>query len=183
MEEGCCGSPTRTGEGLRKAEDDAKVERTLVRGEWRFPGDKRVRISGKVKVLDAHTLRYEDGTEVDLNGAIDAPDLEQKGLIGDVLYPCGQEAAEFIEKLIGEQAVTCYIDTERIGEKKFKGAQAFIGETNLNAELVRNGWAMAHHSGMAPWETIARENHRGLWRGNFVFSERWRKGERLPEEK
>jgi hypothetical protein len=42
---------------------------------------------------------------------------------------------------------------------------------------------MAHHSGMAPWEVIARENKRGLWRGKFVFPEKWRKGERLPQEK
>src|SRR5262245_47237735 len=64
-----------------------KVERTLVHGEWRYPVDNLVRITGRVTVLDAHTLRYEDGTEVDLIGAIDPPDLEQKGRIGDKLYP------------------------------------------------------------------------------------------------
>jgi endonuclease YncB( thermonuclease family) len=35
---------------------------------------------------------------------------------------------------------------------------------------------------MEPWEVIARENKRGMWRGKFVGPERWRKGERLPGE-
>jgi endonuclease YncB( thermonuclease family) len=100
-----------------------------------------------------------------LNGAIDAPELEQKGLIGDSSYPCGKEAAEFLSKLIGNKKVT-----------------SFVGETNLDIEMVRNGWAISHHRGMDTWEIIARENKRGLWRGQFVLPERWRKGERLPSE-
>jgi hypothetical protein len=35
---------------------------------------------------------------------------------------------------------------------------------------------------MTPYEIIARENNRGLWRGEFVLPERWRQGERLPGE-
>lgn len=165
--------------------DQSKVPRSLVRGEWRFPDDQLVRISGRVKVLDAHTLRYEDGTEVDLNGAIDALELEQMGQIGDKLYPAGKEAAEFLQNLIGEKPVTCYIPTDREDwpdQRRFRQGKAFVEETSLNTELVRNGWAMANHSGMAAWEAIARENKRGLWRGTFVFPERWRKGERLPGE-
>jgi endonuclease YncB( thermonuclease family) len=161
---------------------NADVARSMVQGQWRFLGDKLLRITGRVKVLDAHTLLYGDGTEVDLNGGMDAPELAQQGLIGDQLYPCGQEAAEFLMKLIGDKPVTCYADADHDG-KRIRQADAFVGETNLNIEMVRNGWAMAHHSGMAPWEAIARENKRGLWRGTFVFPERWRKGERLPEEK
>jgi endonuclease YncB( thermonuclease family) len=166
----------------RKSDDRATVSKEVVRGEWRLPGDKLVRITGKVKVLNAHALLYEDGTEVDLNGGMDAPDLEQKGLIGDTFYPCGKEAAEFLKKLIGEKTVTCYIDTDRTDRKKYGQASAFVGETNLNLAMIRNGWAMANHSGTAAWEAIARENQRGLWRGTFVFPERWRKGERLPGE-
>lgn len=52
----------------------------------------------------------------------------------------------------------------------------------LQIELVRNGWAIARHSSMEEWEVIARENKRGLWRGQFVLPELWRKGERLPGE-
>jgi endonuclease YncB( thermonuclease family) len=165
---------------------DAKpnVVREQVQGQWRFPGEKLLRISGRVKVLSAHTLRYEDGTEVDINGGMDAPDLEQRAVIDGKLYPCGEEAAAFLAKLIGDRPVTCYSDSDDpIDAKRLSRADAFVGETSLNVEMLRNGWAMAHHSGTAVWEVMARDNKRGLWRGKFVFPEKWRRGERLPQEK
>jgi endonuclease YncB( thermonuclease family) len=161
----------------------ANVVREQVQGQWRFQGEKLLRIQGPVKVLDAHTLLFEDGTKVNINGGMDAPDLGQQGLIDDALYPCGKEAAAFLTKLIGDRPVTCYSDGAPIDAKQIGLADAFVGETNLAVEMVRNGWAMAHHSGMAAWEVIARDNTRGLWRGTFVFPEKWRKGERLPKEK
>jgi endonuclease YncB( thermonuclease family) len=166
-----------------KPEGEPKVVREQVQGQWRFQGEKLLRIRGRVKVLDAHTLLFEDGTKVNINGGMDAPDLAQQGLIEGASYPCGKEAAAFLEKLIGGRPVTCYSDDASIDAKQIGLADAFVGETNLAVEMVRNGWAMAHHSGMAAWEVIARENKRGLWRGKFVFPEKWRKGERLPQEK
>jgi endonuclease YncB( thermonuclease family) len=167
-----------------KPEAGSKVVKEQIRGQWRAPDDRLLRITGKVQVLDAHTILYEDGTVVGLNGGMDAPDLGQKGVIGDVPYPCGREAAEFLKKLIGDQPVMCYSDSGGpVDTKKIGRADAFVGETNLNIEMVRNGWALSHHSGMDAWEAIAREYKRGLWRGTFVIPERWRKGERLPEEK
>lgn len=162
---------------------EPSVSRAHVQGQWRLEGDKLLRIRGRVKVLDAHTLLFGDGTTVDINGGMDAPDLEQKGLRDGSLYPCGKEAAAFLERLIGDQPVTCYADSAPIDAKEIRHADAFVGEANLAVELVRQGWAMAHHSGMAAWEVIARDNKRGLWRGTFTFPEQWRKGERLPPEK
>ena len=166
-------------------ERKSKVVKEQVRGGIVFPAEKRMwtRITGKVKVLNAYTLIFEDGTEVCLSAAIDAPELKQKGLIGESFYPCGKEAAEFLKKLIGDQPVTFIGDRkgeERVG--KNPAGSCFVGETNLEIEMVRNGWAFSHHSGMDAWEIIARENKRGLWRGKFVVPERWRKGERLPGE-
>ncbi len=137
------------------------------------------RIIGKVKVLNAHTLVFDDGTQVELNGGMDAPELEQKGLVGGAFYPCGKDAAEFLRKIIGDQTVTCFV----FGKKgsKVRG-DCFVQETHLEIEMVRNGWALAHHEGMEAWQAIAREKKRGLWRGEFVAPERWRKGERLPGE-
>jgi endonuclease YncB( thermonuclease family) len=176
------------GGGVEPSRPGAKpqVVREEVRGQWRLSGDRLLRITGRVNVLDAHTLRFEDGTEVNINGEMDAPDLGQKGLIGGALYPCGKEAAAFVEKLIGDRPVTCYCDSDdarQLDAKMLGRADAFIGEMSLEIEMVRNGWAMAHHSGMAAWEVIARDNKRGLWRGEFVFPEKWRKGARLSQEK
>jgi endonuclease YncB( thermonuclease family) len=62
------------------------------------------------------------------------------------------------------------------------GASAFVGESCLNIEMVRNGWAISDHEGMDGFEILARENKRGLWRGTFVVPGRWRSGDRLPGE-
>src|SRR5262245_48218495 len=68
------------------------VEMESIRGQWRLADDKLLRIVGKVKVIDARTLRFEDGTEADLGGGIDTPEIDQKGIIDGKLYACGKEA-------------------------------------------------------------------------------------------
>jgi endonuclease YncB( thermonuclease family) len=137
------------------------------------------KIASKVEVVNAHMLRFEDGAEIEMNGGMDAPELEQKGVIGDSVYPCGKEAAEFLKKLIGDQSVTFYEEGRR-GDKLW--GDCFVGETCLQIEMVRNGWAVSHHTGMDSWQAIAAENKRGLWQGRFVLPELWRRGERLPGE-
>ena len=155
-----------------------------VRGGIAFRPEKRTwaRIRGKAKVLAAHTLVYEDGTEVRLDGMMEAPELEQKGLIDGKFYPCGKEAAEFLRKLIGDRSVTCVVHRDNVEGKKMRGGSAFVGETCLNIEMVRNGWAISDREGMDGFEILAREDKRGLWRGTFVVPGRWRTGDRLPGE-
>ena len=165
------------------AEGRPNVVKELITSAHRTAGEKVLRITGKVKVLDAGTLVFADGTEVEVAGSMDAPALEQKGLIDGSFYPCGKEAAEFLRKLIGDQTVTFYAygkGRDRDG-KRLRG-RCFAGETSLGAEMVRNGWALSDHSGTTPYEIIARENKRGLWRGQFIAPKRWRKGDRLPGE-
>jgi endonuclease YncB( thermonuclease family) len=164
-------------------EEKPKVVKEQVRGGIVFPAEKRMltRITGKAKVLNAYSLIFSDGTEVQFRGTIDAPEMEQKGSISGSFYPLGKEAAEFVKKLIGDQTVTFLGDREEGAGKKLFGS-CFVGETNLEIELVRNGWALSHHSTMDAWEIIARENKRGLWRGQFIIPEKWRKGDRLPGE-
>jgi hypothetical protein len=131
------------------------------------------RITGKVEVVDARTLRFADGKRVELN--TEAPDLNQMALAGDAFYPCGREAAEFLRDLIGDRPVTCYMMTENTGV-------CYVGDTNVIHALIVNGWAMAGHSSQHPAEVIARENKRGLWRGPFLPPDEWREGKRLPGE-
>src|SRR5262249_22246191 len=85
-----------------------KVLREILPGGVRHPGERRLRITGKVTVDDANTLHFEDGTRVVTSGGIDAPDLEQRALRGGKLYACGQDAADFLEKLIGGRPVSFY---------------------------------------------------------------------------
>src|SRR5262249_49453617 len=71
-------------------------------GQWRSPDGYRIRLTGKVTVIDANTLAFEDGTRIETAGVTDAPDLEQKAMIDGKFYPCGKEAAEFLRNLIGD---------------------------------------------------------------------------------
>jgi endonuclease YncB( thermonuclease family) len=147
-----------------------------------IPSGDWLRIRGKAAVIDARTLVFGDGTEIDLG--IDVPEPEQKGMIGDTFYPAGQEAAEFLKKFIGDQSVTCLVspNAQEHRQGKRMGGACFVGESHLGFTMIQNGWAMPGHSSMAPLEIIARENKRGLWRGKFVRPDRWREGERLPGE-
>ena len=176
--------PGGADKGARGDGGKSEPSKEEVRGGIAFRPEKRVwvRRTGKVKVLDARTVLYDDGTEVVLDGLMDAPELEQKGMIDGKLYPCGKEAAEFLRKLIDGRDVTCLSPRDHVKDKRMRVASAFVGETNLNVEMVRNGWAISDHEGMDPWEIVARENKRGLWRGQFIVPARWRKGERLAGE-
>ena len=140
-----------------------------------------VRLTGKVKVINASTIRFEDGAEYDLHQAIDIPEPAQMGRIDGKLYPCGKEAAEFLTKLIGDKPVALYVDRNADLTRSPSG-KCYVGETHVQQEMVWNGWAVSRHSGMDAWEVIARENKRGMWRGEFVVPEEWRKGKRLPLE-
>ena len=158
-------------------EEKPKVVRDRVKGSIHHAGGKSEwqRITGKAKVLDARTLLFDDGTRIPL--LLVAPDLDQMGKIDGSLYPCGKEAAEFLRKLIGDRPVTCFL-VEAQG--KWFG---YVGDTNIEHAMIINGWALAHHSGMNGAEIIARENKRGLWRGQFLDPDDWRAGKRLPGEK
>lgn len=131
------------------------------------------RVIGKVKVLDARTVEFADGTRIELN--IHSPDLNQWAMDGEMFYPCGEEAAEFLRKLIDGRRVTVF----RNGDGP---AMAYIGSIGIEYTMVVNGWALADHSSLHASEIIARENKRGLWRGKFVVPDDWREGKRLPGE-
>ena len=133
------------------------------------------RITGQVRVIDAHTLEFADGTRILLH--VVAPELDQVGVIESSLYLCGKEAAEFLRKLIGEQPVMCFLVEAQ--DDKWIG---YVGDTNLTHALIINGWGLAHHSSLHAAEIVARESKRGLWRGQFLDPDEWRTGKRFPSE-
>lgn len=135
------------------------------------------RFTGRARVIDATTLELADGTRIDLGLITPAPD--QMALNGDKLYPCGREAAEFLGKLIGDRPVICFSPA---GREDYTWWKVYVGEVNLERAMVINGWALADHSTLHADEIIARENKRGLWRGQFILPGDWRAGLRLPGE-
>jgi endonuclease YncB( thermonuclease family) len=59
---------------------------------------------------------------------------------------------------------------------------AGLGQHDLNAWLVAQGWALADRSTAPDYveqEAAARAAGKGLWRGQFVPPWEWRQGKRL----
>jgi endonuclease YncB( thermonuclease family) len=166
-----------------KSDGDSKTLRDIVKGGVAHSPEDFVRITGKPKVIDGNTIAFDDGVEIDISAGMDAPPLDEKGLIGDAFYPCGRDAADFLRKLIGDQTATCFVSA---GDKGSPGGRpqgiCYVGAVRVDHEMVLSGWAVADHSLSVPAEIIARESKRGLWRGRFIAPKRWRKGERLPGE-
>ncbi len=134
-------------------------------------------VIGAAKVIDGDTIDV-GGERVRLHG-IDAPESKQDCWIAGIAWPCGRDARVVLANAIGGQSVRCVGDKhDRYGRWI---AVCYAGDQNLNAELVRGGWAMAYRRYAKDYvgeETEARAAARGMWRGQFVEPWEWRHGSR-----
>ncbi len=125
------------------------------------------------------SMKCVGGTLVRLAG-IDAPELKQNcGHSSGREVLCGRAAASFLLKRINGRTTTCR------GNSKVRGgyllATCFVGSVNLNALMVREGWALAkrsHSETYADDEGDAKKARKGLWQLKFVPPWEWRKGRR-----
>lgn len=129
---------------------------------------------GSFEAIDGDSLR-KDATEYRLNG-IDAPELHQtcSGAQGQD-YRCGYEARAALRRLVAGQPLDCtVIDTDRYQRLV---AVCRSGGTDINAAMVRDGWAIAYRRHSLAYvgdEREARANRRGIWQGRFETPEDWR---------
>ena len=127
-------------------------------------------------------IRIVDGDTIHINKikyrlyGIDAPEMKQLCKMKEKNYKCGVKSKEFLVSLIGNQSVKCnHKDKDRYNRIV---AECFLGETNLNKELVRNGWALAYRDYSKDYvidEEYAQENNLGMWKGKFIHPKKWRK--------
>jgi endonuclease YncB( thermonuclease family) len=122
--------------------------------------------SGKAFVIDGDSLRI-NGQMIRLYG-IDAPEGRQSCLRDNTPYPCGEEAAALLRKLTARKTVRC-AEKDRDAHGR-SVAECFVGDRSLNAELVKQGWALAYRRYSRTYvalEDAARRQKRGLWAGEF----------------
>jgi endonuclease YncB( thermonuclease family) len=136
--------------------------------------------SGSVHVIDGDSLRM-GGVEVRLQG-IDAPEHSQicKDRHG-AKYPCGKQAANILRGLAAPQKISCTShEIDRYGRSV---AICMSAGQDLNAEMVRLGWAVAYVNGSAyrRHESEARRAKRGLWAGEFEMPETYRARQRAMQ--
>lgn len=130
----------------------------------------------ELRIVDGETLRLGDRT-LRLFG-VEAPERGQRCTdAAGQLYDCGTAAAAALARLIGERGVDCRLR----GRDRFGRALGLcrVGDTDLNAAMVANGWALADGGtmpGLVPLEAEARQAQRGLWVGGFEPPAHWRRG-------
>ncbi|QIG52122.1 thermonuclease family protein [Nordella sp. HKS 07] len=129
---------------------------------------------GTADVIDGDSFRLGKD-EIRLNG-IDAPEYRQVCRDGsDRQWNCGRAATDALRRLVTGREVGCTgLDADRYGRLV---SRCTAGRIDLNAEMVRLGWAIAytrHSDDYVDQEAEARRQRRGIWRGSFDLPEDWR---------
>ena len=145
-----------------------------------------VEISGVPKIIDGDTVHIKN-YKFRLEG-IDAPEMRQKckkeylkisSIVGFTFYKdysCGKKSKEKLMDKINGSEIKC-ISTSKDRYKRYI-ATCFKEKTNLNQWMVRNGFAIAYRRYSKKYvsdEDFAKENKLGLWQGEFMNPEKWRK--------
>ena len=134
--------------------------------------------TGSVRVIDGDTVDLS-GMRVRLYG-IDAPEAAQTCQRNGREWACGTDAMRALEAEIGRLNVSCY--EHGIDRYDHVGGICHTGSRDLNAWMVRSGWAVAYRQyGGEVYdgeEVVARVAQRGLWSSDFVMPWDWRRGER-----
>ena len=135
-------------------------------------------LTGKPRIIDGDTIVIGD-QRIRLHG-IDTPEAKQTCQRQDgTVYRCGDMATFALAELIEKHRVTCGGDTtDRYG--RLIGI-CITGPVNLNAEMVRRGWALAYRRYSTDYveeEDEARAAGRRMWQGMFVPPWDWRRGMR-----
>lgn len=130
--------------------------------------------TGKAQVIDGDTLQVA-GERVRLQG-IDAPETRQSCSVSGVGYACGENAKRLLMGATAGKVITCK------GEKRDRYgrlvAVCYAGDDDLNAMMVRDGWALAYRRYGKEYvgeETRARAQGAGMWQGTFVEPWEWRR--------
>jgi endonuclease YncB( thermonuclease family) len=136
-------------------------------------------ITGDARVIDGDTIEIR-GVRIRLFG-IDAPEGAQDcGRADGTRWDCAQQATSALENYLRDRTVVCVRrDVDRYGRLV---CQCNVAGADVNAWLVRNGWAVAYtrySRGYVKQEAEARAARRGIWAWDFVMPWEWRRGRRL----
>ncbi|WP_424981714.1 thermonuclease family protein [Maritalea sp. S77] len=127
-------------------------------------------LAGVPNVGDGDSVRLS-GQRVRLIG-IDAPELQQTCLRNQKDWACGEASRAALAQKIDGKSITCV--GERLDQYRRLLAVCYLGREDLNAWLVREGWAVSYND-YAIDEVLARRDRRGIWASEFEVPYKWRK--------
>ena len=131
-------------------------------------------VTGNARVVDGDTIHIGE-TKIRLHG-IDAPEQKQTCTAGGKEWACGKAATKALLDAIYGLMVTCKGD-KRDRYKRLL-AVCYVGNLNLNAMMVRDGWGLAYRKYSTDYvdaEAIAEKAKVGIWRGEFEKPWEWRR--------
>ncbi len=131
-----------------------------------------------IKVVDGDSLEI-GSHRIRLTG-IDAPEYHQYCKTPDKKsYPCGKQSLTHLKNLIKDTQVKCIIHKKDKYNRDL--CTCYANNTNLNAEMVRSGYAIVYlQSDYQTEQSEAKVHKRGIWNGKFIHPRLFR---RLQEEK
>jgi endonuclease YncB( thermonuclease family) len=161
-----CHNNRKTGDHHCHRSAKAKTERR--------PFYKQEVLVGIPKITDGDTIRIGN-TRIRLHG-IDAPEAKQTCGSGDKGWRCGWEATNALANIVGKHWVTC--SKRDVDRYRRVVAVCRAGPIDLNAWMVRNGWAVAYRKYSMDYvrdEAYAKAAQKGIWRGSFMMPWDWRR--------
>jgi len=132
-------------------------------------------IEGNTIITDGDTIKIKN-KKIRLHG-IDAPERKQLCKKNSKEYKCGIVATDQLAKKIDRSQVRCIVQDKLDRYKRYIGV-CFVKAINLNQWMVRNGHAVAYRKYSKDYikdENYAKKNKLGIWSGNFINPEKWRK--------
>lgn len=134
-----------------------------------LPSSARRSYSGPAHVIDGDSL-VVGAVETRLKG-IDAPEMGQMCLLDRKPWRCGEASKSALHEMIAGRNVTCEGQGRDVYDRVI--AVCTIGDTVLNAQMVKDGWAVAYGAYEAQ-ETVAKSAELGLWVSEFDRPALWR---------
>ena len=132
-------------------------------------------LTGKPRIVDGDTIWIGD-TRIRLHG-IDSPESKQTCKKADGReYRCGEIATFALAEIIETHWITCKGETTDRYKRRI--SVCYVGLYDINAEMVRRGWALAYRrysSDYVDEEAEAKSRGVGMWAGEFVAPWVWRR--------
>lgn len=131
-------------------------------------------IEGRARAVDGDTIVVA-GARVRLAG-IDAPERRQQCCAPAGVWSCGRIAAAALAALVDGRTVECVAD----GRDRWRRtvARCSAGGVEINAAMVRGGWALAYRAFSARYageEAAAFAAGAGIWGSSFIAPASWRR--------
>ena len=139
-----------------------------------FFGVSKVCADENVYVVDGDSLKL--GVQNIRLVHIDAPEYYQTCKRADKsIYNCGIEAREKLDGLLKLGNLQC----KTVGKDTYNRdlSECFVGQININLEMVRSGWAVVYKSGESAYlaaQADAKRAKLGIWQGKYMKPELYR---------